>query len=122
MRETIVVESVLKKDTSEGKQDFVLRSGGQGYFWWREALPEGVEEGRRVRIDFIQGKYPKIMEMQLVSSSAQAGQPAEANGREQSIIRSVVLKVAVNTLVTEGKKTAQVIRIAEEFCRWLKEK
>lgn len=118
MEKTIVVESILRKETSEGKQYFVLRSDGEGYFWWKEALLDGVEEGCQVKIGFIQGKYPKIRAMELVGGSAQAGQPAEANSRDQLIIRSVALKAAVSTSVIEGKKPVEVIEIAEDYRRW----
>lgn len=60
--------------------------------------------------------------MQPVGGSTQADPPAEGNSREQLISRSVALKAAVNTSMTEDKKPAEVIEIAEEFERWLKEK
>lgn len=130
-KKQIEIEEIKEKQTQEGKDYWVLRSKGEGYFVWEKKLIEGVNEGDTVTITYEPGKFPKVSEIvKSEGSGAQAegarSDDEETVSKQQSIHRSVALQCAVefgkDIDIAEGyKRASKVVKMAKEFLGFLQD-
>jgi hypothetical protein len=118
MQKTITIEKIIGKESGDGRKYFVLRSGGNGYFLWKDALPAGVAEGSTVAIDHTDGKYPKITGIGPVANGG-AGKADASADRDAKVARAVALKAAVEMQSGRQATEEQVLGTAEKFLGWL---
>ncbi|RLJ08636.1 MAG: hypothetical protein DRP12_00280 [Candidatus Aenigmatarchaeota archaeon] len=118
---TITVSDITKKRTESGNDYLIVKSNGDVFYVWDKALFGLLKPGKKLKVEILEGKYPRIISAEEVQE-----EKADLDGREERMIRMSALRDAtillsgVNGMIYE-ERVRQVKRLADQFELWIKE-